>query len=265
MNFLRRLLRRDKPQGGAHHALVMVLLGTEAPLDGAAVLNHLVARWDDIPSLGDRETRDEAAMAAIAGGVLGLASVPMPVPSGDLEGPIALAWHWPEAATIVPAHRSHVIVHVGSSTLGAIEVRLLATKLAASVLAVSDGVGVYVGDSMLVRSASDYLNDAAHASRHNLPLLSWIGFNAVGEDGRLSAYTTGLTAFGFLELEVQGSTLSTPEVFGTVADIANYQLGTGKVLHDGDTFGATEAERIRVRYRPSAFIPDTTVAVVELP
>jgi hypothetical protein len=194
-----------------------------------------------------------------------LLHVPMPVPAGDLEGPVAVAWHWPDAAQLVPAHRAHVIVTAGSTTLDALDVRILLTKLAASVLAVSEGIGVYVGDAMLVRSAGDYQSDAGEASRDNLPLLSWIGFNPVHEDGRLSAYTTGLTAFGLLELEVRGSAMTPPELFGTLADLANYQLSTGKVLRDGDTFGASESDRTHVRYGPSAFIPDTTVAALELP
>jgi hypothetical protein len=64
---------------------------------------------------------------------------------------------------------------------------------------------------------------------------------------------------------VRGSAMTPPELFGTLADLANYQLSTGKVLRDGDTFGASESDRTHVRYGPSAFIPDTTVAALELP
>ena len=265
MSLLRRLLRREKPRSASNQALVMVLLGDDEAFHGPAALDHLAAHWADLPSVVGRDGRDAATVANIPGGMIGLMHVPMPVPAGDLEGPVAVAWHWPEAAQVVPAHRAHVIVHAGSTTLGALDLRLLVTKLAASVLSVSGGVGVDVGDAMLVRSAADYLSDAAEATRDNLPILSWVGFNPVGEDGRLSAYTTGLTAFGLPELEVRESALTPPELFGTLADLANYELSTGKVLRDGDTFGASETDRTRVRYRPSAFIPDTTVAALELP
>ena len=265
MSVLRRLFRREKPRTAATQALVMVLLRDGESFSGLAALDYLAAHWTDLPSVAGRDPQDAVTVASIPGGMIGLLHVPMPVPAGDLTGPVAVAWHWPEAAQVVPAHRAHVIVTVGSTTLEPLDVRLLATKLAASVLSVSDGVGVYVGDAMLVRSAADYQSDAAEASRDNLPLLSWVGFNPVQENGRLSAYTTGLSAFGLLELEVRGSAMTAPELFGTLADLANYQLSTGKVLRDGDTFGASESDRTRVRYGPSAFIPDATVAALELP
>ena len=265
MSLLRRLFRREMPRGVPNQALVMVLLGDDDSFGATAALDYLAAHWTDLPSVAGRDGQDAATVANIPGGMIGLVHVPMPVPAGDLDGPVAVAWHWPAAAQVVPTHRAHVIVHAGSTTLDALDVRLLLTKLAASVLSVSDGVGVHVGDAMLVRSAADYMSDAAQASRDNLPILSWVGFNPVREDDRLSAYTTGLTAFGLHELEVRGSALTPPELFGTLADIANYELSTGRVLNDGDTFGASESDRRRVRYRPSAFIPDTTVAALELP
>ena len=264
MSFLRRLLGRDETPAVASQAIVMVMLGDTAPFSGAAVLDYLTAHWSDLPSVAGLETKDAVTAASIPGGGLGFVHIPMPIPAGDLEGPVAVAWHWPEAATLVPAHRSHVIVHVGSTTLGALTVRLLLTKLAASVLAVTQGTGVYVGDAMLVRSAADYLEDATRASREELPILSWIGFNPVQEEGALSAYTTGLTAFGLQELEVRQSTRPAAELFGTLADLAHYQLSSGRVLRDGDTFGASESDRTQVRYVPSEFIQGTTVTRLEL-
>jgi Domain of unknown function (DUF4261) len=264
MNILRRLFRREKPQGATSHALAMVLLGDDAPFSGDAALDFLTTHWTDLPSVAGRETKDAVTVANIPGGVVGVVHVPMPVPSADLAGPVAVAWHWPEAAHTVAAHRAHVIVHAGSTTLSTIDLRLLLTKLAASVLSASNGVAVYVGDAMLVRSAADYQKDAANASRSELPILSWIGFNPVREGDQLSGHTTGLTAFGLRELEVRKRTMVPSEMFGMLADLANYQLVSGKVLRDGDTFGSSDADRTRIRYRSSAFIPEMAVAEVQL-
>jgi hypothetical protein len=264
MNFLRRFLRRDVPHAAANQAIVMVMLGDTAPLSATAVLAYLTAHWSDLPSVAGYETEDAVTSASVPGGSLGFVHIPMPIPAGDLSGPVALAWHWPAAAAVVPAHRSHVIVHVRSTTLDTIDVRLLLTKLAASILAVSEGSGVYVGDAMLVRSAADYLEDAVRSSREELPILSWVGFNPVQEEGALSAYTTGLTAFGLQELEVRQSARPAAELFGTLADIAHYQLSSGRVLRDGDTFGASEFDRTQVRYGPSAFISGAMVTTLQL-
>lgn len=263
MSFVRRLFRRDKPRSGANQALAMVMLDNAEPFSAPAAFDYLATHWADLPSVASRETQDTVGVANIPGGTLGLVHIPMPIPADDLAGPVAVAWHWPGASNAVTAHRSHVIAHAASTTLDAIQLRLLLTKLAASVLTVGHGIGVYIGDAMLVRSAQDYLADADQASRENLPILSWIGFNPVREDSVLSAYTTGLTGFGLPELEVRRSALPAAELFGTLADVVNYQLSSGQALKDGDTFGESEFDRTRVRYRASAFIPDMTVAALE--
>jgi hypothetical protein len=263
MSFFRRLFGRDKARSAASQAIAMIMLDNGEAFRATNAFDHFAKHWPDLPSVGDRETRDAACVANIPGGTLGLVHIPMPIPAGDLVGPVAVAWHWPDAPKSVAAHSGHVIVHAASTTLDAIELRLLLTKLAASVLTVGHGSGAYIGDAMLVRSAQDYLGDAHQASRENLPLFSWIGFNPVNENGALSAYTTGLTAFGLPELEVRGSALPAAELFGSLADIVNYELSSGQTLKDGDTFGASESDRKRVRYRASAFIPGMTVAALE--
>lgn len=267
MTFLRKLFGREKaPPSIASQALTMVMLRDDVALDGAAALDHLTAHWSDLPPVTGRQASGAVTAASIPGGAVGIAHMPVPIPMEGLEGPAALAWHWPGAVGEVGAHRSHVIVHAGSSTLDAVDLRLLLTRLTASVVAVSNAAGVYVGEAMLVRSAVDYSADAAEAARDNLPILSWVAFNPVRDDegGTLSVYTTGLSAFGLHELEVHGDDRPAAELLGMLADIAHYQLASGKVLRDGDTFGASETDRTRIRYRPSSYIPDMEVAAIEL-
>jgi hypothetical protein len=242
---------------------MVMLEGRE--FSAATAHDYLVRNWSDLPSLAGWDTTDAATVANIPGGAIAVAHMPVPIPAGDLTGPIAVAWHWPEAGQAIARHQSHVIVHASSTELSSVDLKLFQTKLAAAIIATNGGIGVYVGDAMLVRSAADFGSDAANASVDNLPIISWIGFNPVRDDNSFSVYTTGLTAFGLNELEVRRSTRPVTELFGTLADLANYQLSSGKVLKDGDTFGATELDRTRVVYRQSEFIPDTTVAVVELP
>jgi len=241
----------------------MVMLRNK-DFDPTRVLPYLTSTWSDLPSIANAEQADSVLTASISGGGIGLAHIAMPIPSGDLTGPVALAWHWAEAARLVPSHESHVIVHATSAALDMLDLRLFHTKLTAAVTAVADSIGVYVGDAMLVRAAADYQTDAADSSRENLPILSWIGFNPARDGATLSGYTTGLRAFGLLELEARTTTKAPAELMGTLADIAGYQLMTGAILRDGDTFGATEFDRTRVLHGPSNFIPDTTVARIEL-
>jgi uncharacterized protein DUF4261 len=263
MSIFKRILGKDKPRAPEHHALLMVMLPDGEAFSAKATFEYLTSHWTDLPSIVGHDVQEVASTANIPGGIVALGHMPVPIPPGDLTGPTAVAWHWPDATMAVASHRSHVIVHARSSALDAIDVKLVATKLAASVVAVADGVGVYVGDAMLVRSGADFRSDAESASRESLPILSWIGFNLVGEEQGVSAYTTGLSSFGLLELEVLRSTWPPADVVSRLVDLVNYQLSTGNVIRDGDTFGENESDRTVVRNRAATFIPGSTVAGVE--
>jgi hypothetical protein len=242
----------------------MVLLPSADAFDPTPAITWLHEHSRGLPAIMDFTTDGGVATGQIAGGSVGLAQMPVPIPEGDLEGPTRLAWHWPEAADAVAQHQSHVIVHASSSELDPLTLRLLVTRLAAAVVATGNGLGVYVGDACMVRSAEDFAEQAQAASSEAFPLLLWVSFNLVSDAPGWSAYTMGLTALGHLELEAHHSALTPPQLLGRLADAAYYQLSSGRVLRDGDTFGASASERIRVRHRTSEFLPDVTVAVLDL-
>ena len=242
----------------------MVLLPAPAILNPEAGLRQMREYCEDTPSVIDMTTEDGVTVAQIPGGAVGMVLISAPVPPGDLEGPTAVAWHWPTAGEAIARHASHVIVHAGSSTLDLLDLRLLHTRFVAAVAETTGAIGVYVGGAMLVRAADDYVAEARMASHDNLPLLCWLGVNPVREeDGSASGYTTGMHDLGFLELEIRRSERPVTEVLGVLADAASYQLTTGKRLGDGETFGFSETDRRRIRHTRSAFLPDTTVVSIE--
>lgn len=262
---LRFFRRRGAPRpkaGGA--ALAMVLLPDAAGFDPGPAIARLQQQPADLPGIGDVASDGGIATGAIPGGTVAAAHMPVPVPNDDLQGPVQLAWYWPDAGEAVARHRSHVIVHATSTELDPLTLRLLVTRLATAVLEVGEGIGVYIGDACMLRSADDFTEQAHAAAADAFPLLLWVSFNLVNDAPGLSAYTMGLGSFGHLELEVRHSVLAPPELLGRLADAACYQLTSGRVLGDGDTFGASASERIQVRHRRSEFLPNTTVAVLEL-
>jgi hypothetical protein len=203
-------------------------------------------------------------IARIPGGTVKILSLPAPIPPQELEGPVALAWHWPTAREEVDAHQGHIIVHASSTDAHPVDVWRLHSRLVAAVLATTPSLGVYVGDAMMVRSRADWLDEALATEGDALPILLWVGINPVREeDGRASAYTTGLSSFGIMELEVRGSARSFQEVIAGLGDAALYLLGTGARLGNGETFGFSETDRHPVRHLPSRFLPDTRVVVLD--
>jgi hypothetical protein len=252
--------KESKQQGTS--ALVMPLLPA-GDVDWHAVFGQASRRSPDFPRVAPH-VEGMVATADIAGCAVAASLMPIPVPSNDLAGPVAVAYHWPDAATVIAGHEQHAIIFARSDTVDAVDVHLLVSRLAAASLEVANGIGMYVGHAMLVRDAAGYISDISSASREEVPVTAWVGFNAVNDEGALAAYTTGLTAFGFRELEIRRTSLEPDTVMNTLMNVASYQLSTGRVLKHGETIGYSETQRNTVRYAPSAFIPEMEVAVIEL-
>lgn len=242
----------------------MVLLPTSDRPDGCGIFQYLRAQWADIPSIANVESADAATTARIPGGAAALIHIEAPVPTDQMKAPAAFAWQWPTAVADVDGHRSHMIVHTASSAFDPLDIHLLNSKLVASAAALTNAVGVFVAEAMLVRSAKAYIDEARDGSRSAAPVMLWVGFNPISDDGLFSAYTTGLAAFGFLELEVRRVKRPERDVIGTMADAASYQLQTGHELRHGETFGYTTRDRVSIRHAPSEFMPDTTVVLLGL-
>jgi hypothetical protein len=242
------------------HALAMVMLKGRSAPDFSAALQYLRDHWTDIPSILAVESKAAATTGRIDGGMIAAAHVPVPIPAADLEAPIALAWRWPAAHAEIAEHESHVIVHAASATMDRVQLKLLHTKLVAAVAAVSDSVGVYTGDAILVNSTQEYMQEAAAATQASVPVALWIGFNPVAEGDIFSAYTTGLGGFGLLELEVVQARRPVGEVLGIMADVAAYQLQSGAALQHGETLGYSDLERLPIEHVASEFLPESQVA-----
>jgi hypothetical protein len=264
MGLVDRIRRQGPKAQMQQHALAMVLLPSQERPDGRSVFRYLRTHWPDVPSIANVEAADAATTARIPGGAAALMHVSAPVSIDHVTVPATLAWHWPTAAAELERHRSHVIVHTSSGTLDALDIHLLHSKLVASLAALTNAIGVFVGEAMLVRSAKAYIDEAREGSRSAAPIMLWVGFNPVRDERALSAYTTGLEVFGLPELEVRGTTRSERLMIGMMADAASYQLQTGHTLRDGETFGYANNERIGVRHTRSQFLPDTMVALLAL-
>jgi uncharacterized protein DUF4261 len=242
----------------------MVLLPNTDHPDGTRVFRYLRTQWPDVPSIANVESGEAATTARIPGGAAALMHVSAPIAHEHVRVPATLAWHWPTAAADIERHQSHVIVHTSSGTLDALDIHLLHSKLVASLAAVTNAVGVYIAEALLVRSAKAYIDEARDGSRSAAPVMLWVGFNPVRADGGVSAYSTGLAVFGLPELEVRRAMRSERLVIGMMADAASYQLQTGRILRDGETFGYTNLQQISVRHARSEFLPDTTVVLLGL-
>jgi hypothetical protein len=267
LGFLDRLWHRRprRDAGPAHQTnLTMLALRNELPVSFQRIYEHLLRTWRDIPQPTELDDGEEAAIIRSPAGSIMLGYMPMPIPWGDLEWPTKMAWQWPGAREALELHSAHLIIAVTSDALTQVELTLLLTRATAAAAAVTDAAGVYYGNASLVIDSARYVEQAADANPQHLPLFLWIGFHPVRESAGLSAYTTGMSVFGHLELEAHETSLSPSELLGTLADVAHYQLSTGARLQDGQTFGPSAEERIQIRHAPSRFIGHTVTCQLAL-
>ena len=87
---------------------MVMLADTDAP-DPVATLDHLRAGWTAATLLTEGEVKDGAAGVLVPGGMLAFVHVPVPIPSGDLEGPTTSMTPAPRHETRCPCSRGSAL------------------------------------------------------------------------------------------------------------------------------------------------------------
>ena len=121
--------------------------------------------------------------------------------------------------------------------------------------------GDHAGNPILERRLEDGVHHVARKiGRESLPLQLWVGFGVHREeDGTHSLYTSGLEEFGHMEIEVAGSRLDPRALIERVFNVALYVLDKGAALQDGETIGASDAEKIEISHVTSFCDDESTV------
>jgi hypothetical protein len=177
--------------------------------------------------------------------------VPRPIPWSQLEGPAAAAWYWPEATDALGRQAAHLLVTLVDEGGQPLAKALALTRLTAALAATAPSIGVVWGPGRLVHPPAAFIEQAAAASEHNLPLFSWIDFRVEPLDDSGGAavrlFTTGLEALGAQEIEVERYQGDARELVGLVYNVAHYLLDRRKAINDGDTIGVTDEVQVTVR------------------
>lgn len=186
-----------------------------------------------------------------------------PVDTAAIAASAARAWYWPEAMEVTKraTHATRITVPAAPSPVDA----SLALTAAAAKHAEREGVlAVLWEPTGLVHEAQAFVDQAADASREDLPLYLWVAFEGTkAQDGTLGMRTTGLRALGAMEVEVEGSTRDGEHVLECVTDVALFLLTGDAVPDDGETIDVTKGS-LRVRRMPSLRNDGTTALRVRV-
>lgn len=247
--------------------LAMVAL-KEASLPAAADIQKFF--YDEFSERIDLEKTDDdeyTRMFEYKGEMLFYSLMPAPIPWEELEGPCATAWYWPEAAQEMKKHAAHIIVSMlpnQDSDLAQIDRAIILSKVVAAILHNTDSVGVYWGSGTVVSPKDTFIQGAKAMEKDSLPIELWIDLRIQQtEKGSFQFFTTGMKAFGHMEIEIRDTKQNPRDIFSFMYNTIAYLLDNGPVIKDGDTIGGDENQRIIVRYDTSLWDAAEKVMVVE--
>ncbi len=207
--------------------------------------------------------RRDSLIFPLGDGKAAVALMPAPIPWSNLEGPCAAAWWWPEATERMRTHASHLLLALTGESGDAVRRALELTHLTAAAIAHVETAGVYWGGGRLVHEPKVFVVQARGAGLDRLPLHLWIDFRVeTGDDGTLRLFTTGMQAFGKMEIEIPRSRRTAAELYQFARSIADYILARGAEVRDGHTVGRWEEEKVPATHAPSMW--DPTMPVLRL-
>lgn len=168
------------------------------------------------------------------------------------------AWYWPEASDAIAGAQAALRVRATAEAPDPVAGALALTEAVAPFAQSSGAVAVLWEPTGLLHDPVVLADQAADATREDLPLYAWIAFEGTkGDDGTLGMRTRGLRDLGGMEVEVEGSKKTGEHVLEVVTDLALFVLTSPTLPDDGETIEVT-AGPIRVRRMPSLTGDGTT-------
>lgn len=235
--------------------LAMVALSSERMPDADALVAAFSARAPEC-EVTEVEAKDGTLFCKLDGDLAFVSLMPAPIPWEDLEGPCATSWWWPEATEVMRGHAFHAIVSLMGGEGDVVDRHLLLTQLVSAVTETTDAVGIYWGAGTVVHEPEPFREQAEGMTRETIQPILWIDprIEQIDEDEpAFRFFTTGLEAFGHLEIEIDEFRQDPNELFEFLLSIIDYVLTSGKTISAGETIGRTEDERIAVSVGPSIF------------
>lgn len=179
-------------------------------------------------------------------------AAPIPQDPGE-EVWMRAAGTWPQALAVSRSHQAHVIVGtIGKVTSPLHEARAV-TAVIGGLLDIAPGCLVVMWGARVARPAAQWKDQSrtAFAPYPQYPFLLWIDIAPIRTGSGVDAVTIGLSSFVDREIEFEVGRFNPADALNNVAGLAGYLIEHGNVVKDGDTFGGSERQRIRIRHAVS--------------
>lgn len=248
--------KADKSQD-SKMILGMVLLQDANTFDIGSFSNDFLSFYGD--NIQEPTGDNSSFVFTVDGEMIAIVHMPVPIPSGDIEGTAQYAYNWQTALEDTNEHKSHLIVSIMQGRQDQIKRFRFFTKVICSLLRTTNSIGVYKGNQSLLIQKEAYLSEAELMTDDYLPLDLWIYFGLRTTDKGKSGYTYGLKEFNKTEMEVLNSSKSLEDIRGFLFNITHYVLDYDVTFQDGQTCGLSEEEKIAISISKGKFVDGDTL------
>ncbi|AZZ92699.1 DUF4261 domain-containing protein [Hahella sp. KA22] len=234
--------------------LISMPMFTEEPrISLANIEAFALENWTDVDAFKDATEEEGAISFTVRDSIVAIGIMPAPIPWSDLEGPCSTSCLWANAKEEISGHQYHLVVAVSSEALSSVEAAILLTQINAALLAVVQGaIGVFWSHASLLIPRDVFIEFALSVLPEGSPVPIWVDIRVgPGEQGASTGFTTGLAAFGMMEIEAIDAPESMADLKDRLTGLVDYLLQNGPVIKNGDTVGEDENERIKVVYKKS--------------
>ena len=191
----------------------------------------------------DRPTRVYTPEGTDDGAFFAVSLIDRCVPNEEAEYHARFNYMWRDAVAVTKTHQAHMIVTV----MGHADPRASGTlfaKALATLCKWDNTIGVYYNDVVAEPRFMVAVSDLIRQDQ--FPLLSLVWFGLGRSEKGIDAYTCGLRKFGKDELEILNSDKDPGEIRGFLMNIAAYVIGEDVILHDGETIGVSNEQRVKI-------------------
>lgn len=209
------------------------------------------------------EDGESTLVFEVAGMTAAVGLLPRPVPHGEAVENAERNYLWPEAAQTVRPHQGQILVSVMAGKQDPLEAARLQVKLVCCACKQAGVLGIYANGT--VYEPDYYLQAAALLDEDEFPLLNLVWFGLYRDDESLNAYTDGLRAFGKDELEILDTAAEPVQVRNFLIDVTAYLLEQDVTLHDGETIGTDETERLPITRSAGVWHDGMTLKIGYMP
>ena len=238
---------------GEGNVLAGFVLFKDANIDWLRFKKNLEEDWD---ITFDDEIKDNAVVFKVDDMNVALSLLPCAIPNDEAVEAAKRNILWSGGAEETAKHQAHMIVAV-LNKFDALDQQELLAKVACSLLKLDNAIGIYKAPT--VYDKEFYINFAKTIDEGECPVPIYVYVGMYIDEKKVYAFTSGMSVFGKLEMEITGTEAEPNDVLSFMYSICEYVISEDVEFKDGETVGFTEEQKIPIHISEGVSIPGETI------